>query len=319
MKWLVMFALMLVTATAVTSASYATAPGKNGKIVFRRYFGANQTRGVVFTISPSGRGERQVTHPGKEATDDAPAWAPDGSRIAFSRQRGRDTAIYTVRPDGSSLTRVSPSCPPKPRCCVGDLTPAFSPNGRDIAFASFDGRLKGAIVISGSDGRNRRIVVPASSSSGLADPGFSPEGDRVLFERENLGRRRPKDARAIFVVNVDGSGISRITPWNLSAGDPDWSADGKWILFGSNEHLNEKSQLYVIHPDGTGLKQLTHLRKGTLGASAAFSPDGRWIVFGASGVGGNLDVYIMRADGTGVRAVTRTRLFDSTADWASAR
>jgi TolB protein len=319
MRSLALFVLVLLAGAAVATTSGSTSTDRNGKIVFRRYLAKNMNRGVILTISPSGTGERQVTHPGKEATDDAPAWAPDGSRIAFSRQRRRDTAIYTVRPDGSSLTRVSPSCPPKPRRCVGDLTPAFSPNGRDIAFASFDGRFgKGAIVISGSDGRNRRVVVPANSSLGLADPGFSPEGDRILFERENLGRRKPKDARAIFVVNVDGSGISRITPWNLSAGDPDWSPDGKWILFGSNENLNRKSQLYVIHPDGTGLKQLTHLRKGTLGASASFSPDGRWIVFGASGVGGNLDLYIMRANGTGVRAVTRTKLFDSWADWASA-
>jgi Tol biopolymer transport system component len=184
-------------------------------------------------------------------------------------------------------------------------------------FASFDGRLKGAIVIGGSDGR--RVVVPASSSVALADPNFSPDGDRILFERKNLGRRKPKGARAIFVVNVDGSGILRITPWSLSAGDPDWSPDGKWILFGSNEHLNKKSQLYVIHPDGTGLKQLTHRREGTLGASASFSPDGKWIVLGASGVGGNADVYIMRANGTGARAVTRTRLWDSTADGAPAR
>lgn len=218
----------------------------------------------------------------------------------------------------------------KPRrwaCCVAEpflpmerrgVEPT-EPNGRDIVFASFDGRLKGAIVIGGSDGRNRRDVVPASSSFGLADPQFSPEGDRILFERLNLGRRKPKDARAIFVVNVDGSGIRRITPWNLSAGDPDWSPDGKWILFGSNEHLNKKSQLYVIHPDGTALKQLTHRRQGTLGASASFSPDGRWIVFGATGVGGNPDVYIMRANGTGERAVTRTRLWDSTADWAPTR
>jgi TolB protein len=282
MRWLVPFALVLLTGATAGTTSYATSSGKNGKIVFRRYLAKNMNRGVIFTISPSGRNERQVTHPGTEASDDDPAWAPDGSRIAFDRQRGPDTAIYTVGPDGSSLTRVTPRCPPaKPRRCVGDLSPAFSPNGRDIVFTSFDERLKGAlksaIVIGGSDGRNRRDVVPASSRSGLADPQFSPKGDRILFERLNLGRSRPKDARAIFVVNVDGSGIRRITPWNLSAGDPEWSPDAKWILFNSNEHLNKKSQLYVIHPDGTGLKQLTHRRRGTLGASAAFSPDGRWI------------------------------------------
>jgi TolB protein len=111
------------------------------------------------------------------------------------------------------------------------------------------------------------------------DPEFSPDGKRVVFEQHNLGRAKPKDGRALFAVNLDGSGRTRITPWSLSAGDPDWSRDGQWILFGSNEHLDKKSQLYVIHPDGTGLKQLTHLRQRNLGPRSAFSPDGKWIVF----------------------------------------
>lgn len=300
------------------TTSPATSPAKNGKIVFRRYLGENKSRGVIFTISPRGRGERQVTHPG-HASDDAPAWSLDGSRIAFRRERGPDGAIYVVRPDGSGLARVSRRCPmAKPRHCDEDFGPAFSPNGRDVAFSSFDGR-KGAIVIVASDGRNRHVVVPASSQAQVGDPEFSPDGKRVVFEQHNLGRLKPKDGRALFAVNLDGSGRSRITPWSLSAGDPDWSRDGQWILFGSNEDGGKKSQLYVIHPDGTGLKQLTHLRQRNLGFASAFSPDGNWIVFGAIGVGGNADLYLMRANGTGLRALTRTRLWDSWPDWAPAR
>jgi TolB protein len=319
MRWLVLFALVLLTAAAVAGTSDATSFAKNGKIAFRRFLDKDKNRGVIFTISPNGTGERQLTRPG-EATDDEPTWSPDGSRIAFTRQLGPDTAIYTVRPDGSGLTRVTPVCPlAKPRRCDGNLTPAFSPDGRDIVFASFDGRLKGAIVIIGSNGRNPRVVVPASSSAGLIDPEFSPTGDRIIFERHNLGREQPIDGRAIFMVNVDGSGLARVTPWKLSGGDPHWSPDGKWILFGSNEKLAKVSQNYLIHPDGTSLKQLTHFKLGTLGTASSFSPDGKWIVSGASGVGGQADLYVMRADGTAVRALTRTKLWDSAADWGPAR
>jgi TolB protein len=259
-----------------------------------------------------------VTHPG-DANDDAPTWSPDGSRIAFRRERGPDGAIYTVRPNGSGLTRVSRRCPmAKPRHCDEDFGPAFSPNGRDVAFLSFDGK-KGEIVIVASDGRNRRVVVPASPRAQFMDPEFSPDGKRVVFEQHNLGRSKPRDGQALFAVNLDGSGRSRITPWSLSAGDPDWSRDGQWILFGSNEGLDKRSQLYVIHPDGTGLKQLTHLRQRNLGFASAFSPDGNWIVLGAGGVAGNADLYLMRANGRGLRALTRTRLWDSWPDWAPAR
>lgn len=191
---------------------------------------------MIFTVARSGGSERQLTQPGPEASDFEPDWSPDGSRIAFTRSGRSGPAIYAVQPDGSGLTRVSRGCRrAKPRRCDQDVTPAFSPSGRDIAFASSDGRLKAAIVIVGSDGRNRRVVVPASSGAELIDPRFSPDANRIAFERHNL-TRTPRDGRAIFVVNF-GSGLSRVTPWNLDAGDPDWSPDGSWILFGSSENL----------------------------------------------------------------------------------
>ena len=45
----------------------------------------------------------------------------------------------------------------------------------------------------------------------------------------------------------------------------------------------------------------------TIVTSASFSPDGKWIVFGNSGVGGAADIFVMRADGSGLRQLTRTR------------
>jgi TolB protein len=316
-------AATVTTGAAVATNSHARSAAENGRIAFTRYFGPkndDRTRSALFTVARSGRGEHQLTHPGSEASDFEPDWSPDGSRIAFTRSGRFGPATYTVRADGSGLARVSRPCRrARPRRCDQDVTAAFSPDGRAVTFASSDGRLPTAIVIVESDGRNRRVVVPASWTVEGVDPRFSPNGDRIAFERHNLGRSQPKDGRAIFVVNVDGSGLSRVTPWSLDAGDPDWSPDGKWMLFGSNESLKKPSQLYLIHPDGTALKKLTRLRRGTLGASASFSPDGKWIVFAASGVGGNADLYTMRANGTGIRRLNRTRLWDSAPDWGTAR
>jgi Tol biopolymer transport system component len=316
-------AATVTTGAAGATGSHASSAAENGRIAFTRYFGPrydDKTRSALFTVARSGRGERRLTHPGSEASDFEPDWSPDGSQVAFTRSGRFGPATYTVRSDGSGLARVSRPCRrAKPRRCDQDITPAFSPDGRDVTFASSDGRLPTGIVIVGSDGRNRRVVVPATWTVEGVDPRFSPDGNRIVFERHNLGRKQPKDGRAVFLVNVDGSGLSRVTPWSLDAGDPDWSPDGKWILFGSNEELKKPSQLYLIHPDGTGLDQLTRVRRGTLRASASFSPDGKWIVFAASGVGGKADLYTMRANGTDVRRLTRTRLWDSAPDWGSAR
>jgi Tol biopolymer transport system component len=79
------------------------------------------------------------------------------------------------------------------------------------------------------------------------------------------------------------------------------------------------ANLYTIHADGTGLEQLTHAGGGRIQyLSASFSPDGAWIAFSRTpgvGAAGNADVYVMRADGTGVRNVTRSAIWDSGVDW----
>ena len=79
-----------------------------------------------------------------------------------------------------------------------------------------------------------------------------------------------------------------------------------------------QGQLYVIRPDGKGMRQLTHFAVGTWIGSASFSPDGKWITFAKAGRGGAADVFVMRTDGSGVRPVTRTTLWDSAPDWGAA-
>jgi TolB protein len=177
-----------------------------------------------------------------------------------------------------------------------------------------------------SDGENSRVVVrataPDSEHTGytVTDAQLSPDGKRLLFVRDNRGALKPKDGKAIYVATNRGTAPRRVTPWNLGGGDnPDWSPDGKWILFRSNEELVAQPQIFVIHPDGTGLRQLTHFKRGTIVTSSSFSPDGTWIVYGSTGSAGQADIFVMRADGTGSRAVTRTKDWESAPDWGPAR
>jgi TolB protein len=127
--------------------------------------------------------------------------------------------------------------------------------------------------------------------------------------------------QAIYTVRADGGGLRRLTPFALTAGDgPDWSPDGSRILFRSPENDDFlHSQLYTVRPDGTHLKQVTHVADGTHLYSASFSPDGRRITLGLEGTGGAADVYTMRTDGTDLRPVTRTPERDSAPDWGPRR
>jgi TolB protein len=318
---IVISALAAIVAAGAAEASQATFGGKNGAIAVRRYFSNDQTTGAVFTISADGTGARQVTHPPPNTLDDTPDWASDGSTLLFLRcPRNGACGVYTTRPDGTHVTRVSPPCPAGARApkCEDDTSPSFSRDGQFIAYGSYTGGDGNAIVVVNRRGLGRRTVVARRSGVEVIDPQFSPDGKRIVFVQHNFGIA-PKEGFAVFVVDVDGTGLRRLTPWTLGAGDgPDWSPDGKWILFRSDTPRVRQSQVYRIAKDGSHLTRLTLFKQGTWVGSASFSPDGRWITFSATGKGGKPDVFVMRADGKGPRPVTRTRAWDSAPDWGPA-
>ena len=296
----------------------ATAPGPNGKLVFRRYLDSRRTVAALFTANPDGSGIRQITHPGPTGLDTEPDWSPDGTRVVYEHStHPRNQLIYVANADGS-----------RPRSgvagtggCAGQESPAWSPDGSKIAFASGGARDE-QIWIVGVDGTNLRRLTRTGTID--AEPQWSPDGSTIVFRR--IDPYRPRRGYALFVIDVDGSNERRLTPWALRAGDhPDWSPDGNRILFRSNVEgpKSVSSNLYAIRPDGTGLKQLTHARGGGVQhLSAGFSPDGKWIVFSRTpghGRDRNADVFVMRADGTGTRNVTRSEIWDSAADWGPVR
>jgi Tol biopolymer transport system component len=309
---------VLATGFAVVSSSHATFRGKKGAIAFRRYFDSAHTWGAVFTINPDGTGERQVTHPPKGTVDDQPDWAPDGSSIVFERCPKKGSCrVYAVNPDGSGLTKLLPVCS-HGATCGGDGPAAFAPDGRHLIFGRFDsGYGCCAIVVTDVRGKNLHVVTKGKKPYTVGEPQLSPDGTRVAF----IEATQPADhPRAIFVVNTDGSGLHRVTPWNLNGGDaPDWSPDGKWILFHSNVDIDGKQpQVYLVHPDGTGLKKLTAFKPGTIVSSSSFSPDGTSIVLASTGEGGHADIAIIPSRGGALTWVTRTPLWDSAPDWGPA-
>ena len=125
--------------------------------------------------------------------------------------------------------------------------------------------------------------------------------------RYNSPLSKPANGRAMFAIDLDGSKHHQVAPWELGGGDhPGFAPDGT-ILFRSYEDDDTKqSDYWTVRRSGKHLRQLTHFPDGTLVTSASYSPDGKWIAHGTDGVGGNADVFIMRADGTGNRPVTRT-------------
>ena len=99
----------------------------------------------------------------------------------------------------------------------------------------------------------------------------------------------------------------------------DWSPDGRRILFRSPSSDIFGSDIYIVRPDGTGIRQLTRFAGNLEILSSSYSPDGRWIVFSRTGTGRLPDLFVMRSDGSGVRQLTRTARWDSAPDWGPSR
>lgn len=235
------------------------------------------------------------------------AWFPDGRRILITD----DASGFPLRPavvsaDGSLLARLDATRDSDLSLGCGDV----SPDGSRLVLEGFNeaeaSRLDGIYSVRAADGGDLRRLT--SGVDGY--PTYSPDGSEVVFLRTKPGIH-PDGAGALFVVGVDGSGLRRITPWGAAFLHQDWSPDGEWIVF-----QRPYGELFVVHPDGTALHRVPLPLPAGVGArEPAWSPDGEWIVFAAEGKSGAFDLFVMTADGTQPRPLTRTPVTDSAPDW----
>jgi Tol biopolymer transport system component len=315
----------------------------NGRIVFRRYLDVARTSGAIFTVNPNGKRVIRVTRAAVGVNDTEPDWSADGRMVAFTRQtscppdgpmnglNGTCDLVYTIGQDGNNLRQLVPcgfnaAAATFPNTCVGVSHAGWSPDGTKLAFQynivdpSYSGSydVQAGIWIVDADGTNlHQVTQRTPATSWDFGPQWSPDGTRLAFFRLDLATSH----EAVFTVKTDGTDEIRVTPSALDAANPNWSPDGEWILFNADS-ANKASNVYKIRLDGTALTNLT--RQGPGGfhyLSASFAPDGMRIATSrtpGAGLEGAADVVVMHADGSHVRWVTRTRLWDSGADWGTA-
>lgn len=236
--------------------------------------------------------------PPRRETDYSPVIFPDGRRFAYIRQvYGADFSVENqifVKPVSAAASALGTPVLPEP-VSYRILSLGISPNGRELVIAAEPPPLHGTqVFLLGVDGVEMTQLTsgPLRASS----PDFSPDGRTIVFSA-----RRHRHG-GIFTVRGDGSGLRRLTA-RPGDGAPCYSPSGRTIVF--NRHAGRGVAIFSMRANGAGVTRLTSGRD--LDRGPVFSPDGRSIAFARAGGGRNPDLYAMRADGSRVHLVYRSR------------
>jgi Tol biopolymer transport system component len=142
---------------------------------------------------------------------------------------------------------------------------------------------------------------------------WSPDGTQLTFNSSRDGDTE------IFIMNADGTNIRQLTTNDFFDDKaPAWSPDGEKIAFYSNRDGDYEA--YTMDPDGSNIQQLT-TDHGMYGdyefmlPLLGWSPDGEQIVF-ASDRDGDLEIFIMDADGSNIHQLTSNEDIDQFPDWS---
>lgn len=301
----------------------------------------------------------------KGADIGVPSWSPDGSRVVYSRFSGRGPSepmrvfskdprfelystsflpsvsstgrIATMRYDGHSadLVVIDDNKPARAILHRDDaliLAPQWSADSKEIVAGvgrftgfmdftvgnkkRFDPVNGGAqVAILNADGSGYRELTAGANNNAFAS--FAPDGKRIVYRTigpEGLGLR---------IMNLADKSITKLT--NVWDNFPLWSPKGDRIAF--VRRLGRDFQVFTIKPDGSGEKQLTHVRGNH--AHLAWLPDGGHLLFTSSMKGFKDEalytgapqpygeIFLMRADGTGLEQLTDNQWEDGGPAWLS--
>ena len=195
-------------------------------------------------------------------------------RLAFERKENDNSDVYVMNPDGTGLTRLTDDP-------GWDGTPAWSPDGTQIAFSSE--RLGSPVImLMNADGSDQRALTDASYASLM--PTWSPDGTQIAFAstrtyevQQQGGHQEVDGGFELWIMNADGSDQQRITgnPEDQSL-YPSWSPDGKQLAF-----VEVTDKLRIMAQEPVQDAQATNLTDSVEGRhfTPAWSPDGRKIAF----------------------------------------
>lgn len=208
--------------------------------------------------------------------------APNGGRVAFLRGGDRPQ-IWVAGTDGSNLRRVT-------RDPYGAAWPAWSPDGRQLAYLGYEGAGHPTLFIVDIRSREARKLLPESDDEPRA-PAWSPDGTKIAYhvDREAPRVSMPPGSTGpilirshLRIVDVSTGRVRRVADHGVSSFDPYWLPDGRLVFMRTiSKAMNriDRCELWVADADGEHQRKLATVARDALAWGTRVSPDGARVTF----------------------------------------
>ena len=281
--------------------------GGSGQIVFA------SSRSVVpqlYLVNADGTDLTQLTNMDNGACQ--PSWAPDGMRLVFiSPCLGRgeifetiynESSLYVINVDGTGLKQLTPSP-------GSDFEPAWSPDGKQIAFTSVRGGFRQIYTLD-VDSLAVTLLTNTTDAIESSEPSWSPDGTKIVYTVKRVGTYQ------VWSMNSNGQEAVQLVRSGQDLWDylPAWSPDGRTIFF-SQRRLGA-FRPWLMRIDYEDLSQeARRMNFITPIEDVEFSSDGFWIVYEGMDGDGNRDIYFMTVTGSGRTRLTNDPKIDFDPAW----
>lgn len=212
------------------------------------------------------------------------------TRISYVTKAGKRYVLWVADADGENAQSALSSTEPI-------ISPAWSPNGGELAYVSFEARKPVIYVHEVASGRRRLVANFRGSNSA---PAWSPDGSTLAVTLTRDGSSQ------LYRISSHGGQPTRLTQSNGIDTEPAFAADGKTIFFVSDR--GGSPQIYKVAASGGAAQRVTF--SGNYNISPAVSPDGRWLAY-ISRVSGAFKLYVMDLESGTAASVTDTSADES--------
>lgn len=222
-----------------------------------------------------------------------------GPRLLVVSTHAGNAQIYLAGPDGEQAVALTQGADEHTQ-------PAWSPDGRRVAYTSLHAGGNMELYVMDADGSNKRRLTDHPQPDDA--PSWSPDGKQIVF-------RSYRDRHAnLYVIDADGGNLRRLTDSPSDKGKPSWSPDGSRIAYAATGE-SVKTQVRVVKVDGSDDLDITSAISKDRKAHAAWSPDGSRLAFVAI-KNHFAQIYLVNADGSAPTALTDNSYDNAMPAWS---